>query len=246
MSKVESETKEDEKKKTEYDREDVDITPDWIEKPQQQQQMVVKKKTLKDKIRWQYYQTATDIDLSILGIRMIPIDKRSIKVTKTRVVIEIDLQDGDKWTKEFKLCGKIKSHEVTSMKPKINITMQKQIEGYWAGLEKEEVDAKRIVNPSKYPTSSKGDWEKIDSDLKKSKIDEESGTSEFFKKIFKNGTDEQKKAIEKSYRESNGTVLSTNWDQIGKGKVKISPPDGMQIKSYDGYDVEKEKEDLYC
>jgi suppressor of G2 allele of SKP1 len=28
----------------------------------------------------------------------------------------------------------------------------------------------------------------------------------------------------KSYIESNGTALSTNWSEVGKGKVETSPP----------------------
>lgn len=32
--------------------------------------------------------------------------------------------------------------------------------------------------------------------------------------------------------ESNGTVLSTNWDEVGKGKVEMKPPDGMEYKEY--------------
>lgn len=33
--------------------------------------------------------------------------------------------------------------------------------------------------------------------------------------------------------ESGGTVLSTNWDEINKGKVDVKPPDGMEFKKYE-------------
>uniref|UniRef100_A0A0R3UBW1 SGS domain-containing protein n=1 Tax=Mesocestoides corti TaxID=53468 RepID=A0A0R3UBW1_MESCO len=32
--------------------------------------------------------------------------------------------------------------------------------------------------------------------------------------------------------ESGGTVLSTNWEDVGKGKVEMKPPDGMEYKEY--------------
>jgi len=32
--------------------------------------------------------------------------------------------------------------------------------------------------------------------------------------------------------ESGGTVLSTNWDEVGAKKVEVSPPDGMEWKNY--------------
>ena len=32
--------------------------------------------------------------------------------------------------------------------------------------------------------------------------------------------------------ESGGTVLSTNWNEIGTKKTEIKPPDGMEWKQY--------------
>ena len=34
-------------------------------------------------------------------------------------------------------------------------------------------------------------------------------------------------------KESGGTVLSTNWNDIGKEKTEVKPPDGMEWKKYD-------------
>jgi hypothetical protein len=33
--------------------------------------------------------------------------------------------------------------------------------------------------------------------------------------------------------ESNGTVLSTNWKEVGTKKVEGSPPDGMEMKKWE-------------
>jgi hypothetical protein len=33
--------------------------------------------------------------------------------------------------------------------------------------------------------------------------------------------------------ESNGTVLSTNWKDVGSKKVQGSPPDGMELKKWE-------------
>ena len=33
--------------------------------------------------------------------------------------------------------------------------------------------------------------------------------------------------------ESGGTVLSTNWDEVGGKKVEVQPPDGMEFKKWD-------------
>lgn len=37
----------------------------------------------------------------------------------------------------------------------------------------------------------------------------------------------------KSFTESGGTNLSTNWSEVKKEKVKITPPDGMVAKPYE-------------
>ncbi|PAA94830.1 hypothetical protein BOX15_Mlig010285g2, partial [Macrostomum lignano] len=52
-------------------------------------------------------------------------------------------------------------------------------------------------------------------------------------KIYSDGTDEQRKAMVKSFTESGGTVLSTNWQDVNKGKVEVKPPDGMEYKKWD-------------
>lgn len=33
--------------------------------------------------------------------------------------------------------------------------------------------------------------------------------------------------------ESGGSVLSTNWGEVGKDKVDVKPPDGMEWKKWD-------------
>jgi suppressor of G2 allele of SKP1 len=37
----------------------------------------------------------------------------------------------------------------------------------------------------------------------------------------------------KSFSESNGTALSTNWDEVGKKRVEVTPPDGMIAKPFE-------------
>ena len=39
--------------------------------------------------------------------------------------------------------------------------------------------------------------------------------------------------MNKSFQESGGTVLSTNWDEIKKEKTDVKPPDGMEYKKWD-------------
>jgi suppressor of G2 allele of SKP1 len=36
----------------------------------------------------------------------------------------------------------------------------------------------------------------------------------------------------KSFSESNGTALSTNWEEVKKAKVETNPPDGLEAKKW--------------
>jgi suppressor of G2 allele of SKP1 len=38
--------------------------------------------------------------------------------------------------------------------------------------------------------------------------------------------------MNKSFMESGGTVLSTNWKEVGKEEVQIKPPDGCEYKKW--------------
>lgn len=101
-----------------------------------------------------------------------------------------------------------------------------------------------------YPTSSRHgtkNWDKLATDLttkpKKKKAKKENKNAEsasdsegeddgydseyggdatdgFFKKLFKNADPETQRAMQKSYIESNGTALSTNWAEVGSKRVE--------------------------
>ncbi len=46
------------------------------------------------------------------------------------------------------------------------------------------------------------------------------------------GDEDTRRAMMKSFVESNGTVLSTNWKDVGQKTVECTPPDGMEVKKY--------------
>ncbi len=74
--------------------------------------------------------------------------------------------------------------------------------------------SKKITEGS--DSASEGDGEaEVDSDY-------ESGdpVDGFFKKIYSNADPDTRRAMQKSFLESNGTSLSTNWPEVSKGKVE--------------------------
>lgn len=45
-------------------------------------------------------------------------------------------------------------------------------------------------------------------------------------------TPEVRKAMDKSFSESSGTVLSTNWNEVSENKVPVKPADGVEFKKW--------------
>src|SRR5947209_6489111 len=85
--------------------------------------------------------------------------------------------------------------------------------------------------------SGKKDWENIVSALEKDSQDPtaakdanaggESAVNDFFKQVFADADDDTKRAMIKSFQESGGTTLSTNWEEVKQGKVEGSAPPGV-------------------
>lgn len=65
------------------------------------------------------------------------------------------------------------------------------------------------------------------------KLEGDAALNKVFQDIFGKGSDEQRKAMIKSFTESGGTVLSTNWDDVGARKVEGSAPKGMEMRRWD-------------
>ncbi|CAJ2506521.1 Uu.00g006510.m01.CDS01 [Anthostomella pinea] len=84
-----------------------------------------------------------------------------------------------------------------------------------------------------YPTSSKKgpkNWDNLDVDDDEK---EEGDVNSFFQKLYKNANEDTKRAMMKSYVESNGTSLSTSWSEAKEKEYKTLPPDGAEAKKWD-------------
>ncbi|KAK2752913.1 SGT1-like protein A [Colletotrichum kahawae] len=85
-----------------------------------------------------------------------------------------------------------------------------------------------------YPTSSKSgakNWDTVLADEKDD--DEEKDINLFFKSLYKGATPEQQRAMMKSFTESNGTALSTDWNDVKGRTVETQPPEGVEAKKWE-------------
>lgn len=56
--------------------------------------------------------------------------------------------------------------------------------------------------------------------------------NEFFQNLYGNADEDTRRAMMKSFQESGGTALSTNWSEVGKGPVPIKPPQGSEARKW--------------
>ncbi|KAI1199189.1 SGS domain-containing protein [Nemania serpens] len=86
-----------------------------------------------------------------------------------------------------------------------------------------------------YPTSSKKgakNWDKID-DGDNEDTEKNADVNSFFQQIYKDSDEDTKRAMMKSFIESNGTALSTSWNDAKSKTYQTQPPDGVEAKKWE-------------
>ncbi|XP_019195259.1 PREDICTED: protein SGT1 homolog B-like [Ipomoea nil] len=233
---------------------DVAILPESVplEKPQDAQpafNLSYQGQTaVKPKYRHEFYQKPEEVVVTIFA-KGIPAKNVTIEFGEQILSVTIDAPDGDAYTFQSRLFGKIipEKCRYEVMSTKIEIRLAKAGAIHWTSLEYsggETVVRQAAVVPSvtqrpSYPSSKpKGkNWDKLEAQMKKEekdeKLDGDAALNKFFRDIYQDADEDTRRAMMKSFVESNGTVLSTNWKEVGSKKVEGSPPDGMELKKWE-------------
>ena len=194
------------------------------------------------KIRHEWYQTDSHVIVTVFckGLKSEQIEKH---LSATEYSLSIKLQDEAEttWNQEIELFGEIIPDEsrLDLMSTKIELWLKKKTGLRWNSLERKEGSAAPMAAGVMLPASTKVEayahkkkvnWDKFVAE--QDDLDNEDPLNKVFKDIYGKGSEEQRRAMMKSYQESGGTVLSTNWDDVGAKTVEVSPPDGMIAKKW--------------
>jgi len=210
---------------------------------EQQSQQQQPQQQLPQKVRHEWFQNENYVTISVF-IKKVKPETVSIDLEDRALSLTIKLPTGSDFCFDLDPLA----HEIipgeskySVLSTKIEIKLKKKVTGIkWSVLEGEDdtnlaqVTTLNDANKPSYPSSSKKkyDWDSLEKSIEDEKPEGDAALNNLFQQIYRDASDETKRAMMKSYIESNGTCLSTNWDEVKNGKVECKPPEGMVAKSY--------------
>ncbi|CAN6914212.1 unnamed protein product [Brassica oleracea] len=189
------------------------------------------------------------IKLAVVLILVIAIKLQILRRISNQLSVVIDVPGEDEaYHLQPRLFGKIVPakcrYEVLSTKVEIRLAKAEIIT--WVSLEhgkglavlpKPNVLSEVSKRPA-YPSSKKvKDWDTLEAEVKKQekgeKLEGDAALNKSLREIYSNADEDMRRAMSKSFVESNGTVLSTNWKEVGAKTIESTRPDGMELKKWE-------------
>ncbi|XP_048141216.1 protein SGT1 homolog isoform X4 [Rhodamnia argentea] len=202
---------------------------------------------VKPKFRHEFYQQPDEVVVTIFAKGVAPED---VLVEFGGQILSVRINvSSDAYNFQTRLFGKVIPekcrYQILSTKIEIRLAKAEAIQ--WRSLEysKEATVPQKVNVPSvgpnrpAYPSSKNRavDWDKLEAQVKleekDEKLDGDAALNKLFRDIFLNADEDARRAMTKSFVESNGTVLSTNWKEVAEKKVEGSPPDGMELRKWE-------------
>ncbi|KXT14465.1 hypothetical protein AC579_4822 [Pseudocercospora musae] len=215
------------------------IRHEWYQSPDRVFITLLAKGVSKDKVTCEFSDRSVSVNFpleahgSSFDFHLEPLfgtvnaEKSEMRVLPTKVEINLwKAQSGVKWSK-------LESDEPLPAAEKADTPVGEDTAMADAAVKEAVLNPSPAPKGPAYPTSSKSgpkNWDKIgEGEDEEIEGDE---ANHFFKKLYAGSSPEVQRAMMKSYQESNGTALSTNWEEVSKGRVETVPPDGMEAKPY--------------
>ncbi|XP_035177978.1 protein SGT1 homolog isoform X1 [Oxyura jamaicensis] len=220
----------------------------WIKRCEEtlngsQTEMNTQQQPLSSKIKYDWYQTESQVIVTIM-IKNAQKDDVRVQFSEKEMSASVRLPSGEDYNLKLVLLHSIVPEQSTFkvLSTKVEIKMKKPEAVRWEKLEGQgDCPKLKQFTPDTqhlYPSSSHytRNWDKLVVEIKEEekneKLEGDAALNKLFQQIYSDGTDEVKRAMNKSFMESGGTVLSTNWSDVGKRKVEVNPPDDMEWKKF--------------
>lgn len=195
---------------------------------------------LKVKIRDDWYQTNNSVIITIYA-KNVKQETLQIKFSESAVTVAFPSAAGSEYNYHLEPLFAAIDPEKSSHKvygTKLEVTLEKKEPFKWATLESSGDDAvvrkateSGVSTGLVYPSSAKKAVNWANFSVPEDK-EEEKTSEDFFAKLYKDTDDDTRRAMMKSYVESNGTVLTTNWKEASQKTFETSPPEGMEAKKW--------------
>jgi suppressor of G2 allele of SKP1 len=193
--------------------------------------------------RYEWYQTVTHVIITIF-VKNIKKEDVKLESQPAHLLVTIRLPSSeDFYSLDLDLADFVVVDEskVVVSSYKVEIQLKKQFEGRtWPKLERisettaiqgisthtTQVGTATISTRPIYPSSSKHakDWDAIERQAaredQETKPEGDAAVNDFFQKLYANASDDVRRAMNKSFTESQGTCLSTNWEEVARSTVK--------------------------
>ncbi|KAG0339873.1 Protein SGT1 A [Podila humilis] len=196
------------------------------------------------RVRHEWYQNDSYVTISVF-IKNCKKESVDIIFTDRALSVSVKMPTGSDYSLELdplshSIVPSESKYEVLSTKIEIQLKKER-LAVKWGTLEGDDANAGSMATTAPtataaYPSSSKKakNWDALEKEAEKDeeKAEGDKALNQLFAQIYKDSDDNTKRAMMKSFTESNGTCLSTNWDEVGKGTVETRPPEGMIARKY--------------
>ena len=208
----------------------------------------------------QWYQSQTHVTIEVLA-RDVRASEAEFAATEDSATVTIrreprngNAAETPPYVLRLRLFGGIHpaDSKLTVGVAKVELRLRKSEAIQWSDLTAEAREKTKATQPLNfsdasmsrpaYPSSKAAqtkrptDWDKLEAELDAEEEEPPSGDAalnKLFQDIYGKADEETRRAMNKSFQESGGTVLSTNWAEIGAKTTEAQPPEGMESKKYE-------------